>query len=86
MFKFTVTVPASGSLSQAGERCRQRLPEGFSLTGQADWRSRKHLLATVEVEAAAGADVDDAWVVLTSYGMSPGAELGSCWSGSALDV
>lgn len=77
MGTFTVTVSAA---DQAGavERVAKRLPEGFEMTGRTGIRSQRHLLMTVEV-ANTGGDVDDCWVVLTSYGMSPSIDLGSHW-------
>lgn len=52
--------------------------DGFSLTGRVSVKSAKHMLRTVEI-ANHGGNADDAWVVLTSYGISPAKELGSFW-------
>lgn len=56
---------------------------GFALTGTASKRSASHRLGnacfwSVEI-ADQGGDVDKAWVILTSYGISPDATLGSHW-------
>lgn len=51
---------------------------GFEATGQVQLRSERHQLWAVEV-ANTGGDVNDCWVVLTSYGISPAPELGSRW-------
>ena len=50
----------------------------FELTGRVQVRSAKHGLWTVEI-ANNGGNRNDAWVVLTSYGISPAKELGSVW-------
>lgn len=76
---FTATVMA-GDAEQAvakAEKYAAKVP-GLALTGRVEVRSQRHLLWTVEL-AANGADVNDAWVVLTSYGITPGDELGSAW-------
>lgn len=54
---------------------------GFATTGRVSVRSERHAkfgMFEVELEDLGG-DRDDLWVVLTSYGMSPGSELGSVW-------
>ena len=54
---------------------------GFASTGRAGARNERWAakgLYEVEVEDRGG-DRDDLWVVLTSYGMSPADDLGSCW-------
>lgn len=53
--------------------------EGFEATGRVIVTSERHQLWAVEVTAEAGADVNDCWVLLTSYGISPSPELGSRW-------
>ncbi len=77
---FTATVSAS-SAGDAVARVERRTSTlvGLELTGRVECRSERHMLWTVEVEAYEAADADDAWVVLTSYGISPGPELGSRW-------
>ena len=52
---------------------------GLSATGRVSERSARHGLWNVEVEVAPDADVNDAWVRLTSYGISPSDDLGSVW-------
>ena len=56
--------------------------EGLSVSGAGRTRSAKHLLREVELIVGADVDVDDAWVVLTSYGISPAKDLGSAWAES----
>jgi hypothetical protein len=51
---------------------------GFATTGRVAERSQKHLLWSVEI-ADQGGDVNRCWVILTSYGISPDASLGSRW-------
>lgn len=74
---FTATVIA-GTEADAIERVARRLPEGFAVTGEAEVRSARHGLFSVLVENLGG-NVEDAWIVLTSYGISPSVELGSKW-------
>lgn len=52
--------------------------DGFSLTGQVAVRSAKHGLYNVELNNDGG-NVNDCWVVLTSFGISPNKNLGSVW-------
>jgi hypothetical protein len=52
--------------------------EGFSLTGRVAVKSERHMLRVVEI-ANHGGNRNDAWVVLTSYGINPAKELGSVW-------
>ena len=59
------------------ERYIGKVP-GFATTGATGVRSEKHRLYTVEV-ADLGGNKNDAWVVLTSYGISPEKALGSVW-------
>lgn len=55
-----------------------RVP-GLAVSGRWSERSARHLLWNVEVEVAPETNVNDAWVVLTSYGISPSKDLGSRW-------
>lgn len=66
------------SADDAAAKVAKRLPEGFALTGRVGVRSERHALWNVEV-ANLGGDVNHAWVILTSYGITPGDELGSVW-------
>ena len=52
--------------------------DGFEPTGRVAVKSARHALYTVEVNNLGG-NVNDAWVVLTSYGISPADDLGSAW-------
>lgn len=76
---FAATVSAANA-EQAAARVAKHLAkvEGFALTGQVQVRSERHMLWTVEV-ANLGGDVNDCWVTLTSYGISPAEDLGSTW-------
>lgn len=53
---------------------------GFTATGRVAVRDHRHGLMDVEVTHDGTGDVDDAWVILTSYGISPSDGLGSRWS------
>ena len=77
METFAVNVIAADE-ADASERVARRLPEGFGLTGRAAVTDAKHMLCSVEV-ANHGGNVNDAWVVLTSYGITPAEDLGSVW-------
>lgn len=79
METFAVSVIAADeadALERAGRHIAKL--EGFGLTGRAAVTDAKHMLCSVEV-ANNGGDVNDAWVVLTSYGMTPAEDLGSVW-------
>lgn len=77
-FLFTASVSA-GSAEDAVSTVDRRLPDGFEATGRVSAKSERHGLWTVEIEADGDADRNDCWVVLTSYGISPSTDLGSCW-------
>lgn len=76
---FVATVSASTADEAAAkvDKYLARL-DGFDATGRVEVRSQRHMLWNVEV-ANAGGDVNDAWVILTSYGISPCEALGSDW-------
>lgn len=74
---FTVSV-ITNDLEDAISRVAGRLPNGFAVTGRAAAHPVHRSLSNVEVDNLGG-DVDDCWVVLTSYGMSPAKGLGACW-------
>jgi hypothetical protein len=52
--------------------------DGFKVTGNVALVSSMKLLYSVEI-LNTGGDVNDLWVVLTSYGITPGNNLGSVW-------
>lgn len=82
MRTFKVTVPFASDAVDAIARVARRLPAQFAVTGRTDVVSARHMLTDVQVEAAAdvtAAQVDDCWVLLTSYGMSPTADMGASW-------
>ena len=66
------------ALRRVAETCTKHGLTGFAPTGRATCTSERHLRWVVEI-ANEGGDVDDAWVVLTSYGISPDETLGSVW-------
>ena len=76
MKTFTVTVPFAEGCMEAIARVEQRLPDGFTVTA-----SKKLTKMRVAVEVVGDGDVNDCWVQLTSFGMSPSNDLGSTWSG-----
>ena len=54
----------------------------FKVTGRTATLAVNKLIRSVEVEHAlsnTARDINDLWVCLTSYGMSPSKELGSIW-------
>lgn len=77
MAQFTALLAAS-DVAQATDRVLSKLGEGFKVL-EARVASPRHLLHEVLVEAPEGFDRNDTWVLLTSYGISPSADLGSAW-------
>ena len=76
---FTASVSASDAKDAVKRAHRQVAKlDGFELTGRVQVKSERHLLWNVEIHNNGG-DVNDAWVVLTSYGINPSPELGSDW-------
>ena len=78
MDAFVVTVSFAQDAEYALGRVAKRLPEGFKLTGRTSVRDERKMMIDVEVENLGG-DRNNCWVILTSYGMSPSADLGSHW-------
>lgn len=78
MSSFVATATFCSALSEGLAKVERRLPAGFATTGRVGWRSTKHGLVDVEVQNNGG-DVNDCWVVLTSFGISPSKDLGSVW-------
>lgn len=74
---FTVSVLTT-DLEVAVDKVASRLPEGFAVTGRAAAHPVHGCMSNVEVNNLGG-DVNDCWVVLTSYGLSPEKSLGSSW-------
>lgn len=80
----TITGTVSGSDgADAVRRVTDRLARfdglGVTVTGRVSERSLRHLLWNVELVLDADADVNDVWVILTSYGITPSDDLGSSW-------
>ncbi len=75
----TITITTIGSdAERAAAKVAKRLPAGISLTGRASLAYQGRMVA-LEATVADTCDRDDAWVVLTSYGMSPSDDLGASW-------
>lgn len=74
---FTTTVIASTTDQAIAKVDRFAEKAAVRPTGRALVRDAKHLLVDVEVELLG--DRNNAWVILTSYGMSPSESLGSMW-------
>lgn len=74
----TAVIVSASTSDQAVARCAKHVAKvpGFEVTGRVAERSAKHLLWTVEVTGSG--DVNDLWVVLTSFGMDP-SPMGSVW-------
>lgn len=84
---FGVTVSVSdgpAAVARVADLLEHHNLRGFVATGRWTERSARHGLWTAEVQRLGG-DVNDAWVVLTSYGASPDARLGSSWQGTVVD-
>lgn len=81
---FTVNVPFAHNAEDAITKLQRHLDKvpGFTATPNSEIVSESKMIYAIEVHDNGG-DRDDLWVVLTSYGMSPGADLGSVWSGAA---
>lgn len=84
---FSVGVVFAASVDEAVAKVTGYLERGrtgrvdvgeFRCTGRGEVRSARHMIVDVEVEDLGG-DRDALWVFLTSYGMSPGPDLGSVW-------
>ena len=80
--RFTVTVGGCESADKGLERLERRLPEGAEVF---DAEKLPKLRYRFLVEVPEETDVDDLWVVLTSYGMDPSRDLGSSWQGTLVD-
>lgn len=74
---FTTTVSAGSADEALAKLGRYAEKAGVEATGRVVVRSEKHRMW--DVETTLRGDKNDAWVVLTSYGMSPSADLGSSW-------
>lgn len=77
---FPATICAADAVDAVAriERRLAKLP-GVRVTGRAQVRSERHKLWTVEMSSNGTTCRNDIWVWLTSFGISPGAELGSIW-------
>ena len=74
---FNANVIASNA-EDAFAKVAKRLVPGFRLSGRVQEHSARALLWNVEV-VNEGGDVNDCWVVLSSYGILPGSSLNSVW-------
>ncbi len=77
MTVFTARLMAADG-HQAVARVAERLPEGFSTTGQHSAISERHNIYEVAIVGDTDADRNDCWVALTSYGITPNG-LDSVW-------
>jgi hypothetical protein len=79
MTTITVTTVLSGSAEKALAKVSRYVAkvDGFSVTGRVS-ENLGHGRYEVEVQNVGG-NVNDFWVVMTSYGMSPSKNLGSHW-------
>lgn len=77
---FTASICAADA-ADAIARIERRLHKtpGVTITGRVQVRSERHKLWTVEMASDGTTDADSVWVWLTSYGISPSADLGSMW-------
>lgn len=74
---FTTSVLA-GSADQALAKVEKYAERaGVRVTGNVSVKSERHGLWNVETELLGSKN--EAWVILTSYGMSPSEDLGSVW-------
>lgn len=73
----SISVIASDAAT-ATARVARRLPAGMTITGRTASRYQGRIVA-VEVAVSDTCDRDDAWVLLTSYGMTPDDSLGAVW-------
>ena len=77
MATITATLIATDASDALARISRHADKAGVSPTGRVSVHSARHALWNVELDVHG--DRDNAWVVLTSYGISPSADLGSRW-------
>lgn len=66
------------AIAKAGRYSTKHGLQGVAPTGRVAVRSERHRLFDVELSLI-DANVNDVWVVLTSYGIVPSDHLGSAW-------
>jgi hypothetical protein len=75
----TITVSTMGNnTDKALAHLAAHLPAGMTITGRT---ATKYAGRVTVMEVTVGADCDraDAWVLLTSYGLTPSDDLGAYW-------
>jgi len=76
----TIHVSTPGNdAADALSRLAARLPVGMTITGNTGTKYRGRVVVMEVLVDRAACDVNDAWVVLTSYGFSPSDDLGASW-------
>jgi len=75
----TITVSTMGSdTDKALAHLAAHLPAGMTITGRTATKYAGRV-TVMEVAVSPDCDRDDAWVLLTSYGMDPSDNLGAYW-------
>ena len=77
--KVAVVAADAESALRSVSRQMQKL-DGVSTTGVVVSKSPKHLVWSVSIAVEEFADLDDAWVVMTSYGICPEQGFRSAWA------
>lgn len=76
----TIHVSAIGNdPADAIARLTKRLPVGMTITGNTGSKYQGRVVVMEVLVDRSACDVDDAWVLLTSYGFSPSDDLGAYW-------
>lgn len=84
MSSTTIHVSAIGNdPAEALARLAARLPVGMTITGNTGTKYQGRVVVMEVLVDRAACDVDDAWVLLTSYGFSPSDSLGARWQSVA---
>jgi hypothetical protein len=77
----TITVSKLGTdTDKALAHLAAHLPAGMTITGRTATKYAGRVIV-MEVAVSPDCDRDDAWVLLTSYGMDPSDDLGAYWQG-----
>jgi hypothetical protein len=76
-FKVTCFAGTATDVRKRVEDTLAKVP-GFEMVGE-PWLTHEDKLRWAVTVRNLGGDVNDCWVMLTSYGMSPSEDLGSVW-------
>lgn len=84
MFTFAARSTFCSTADEAAAKVAKYLPAGYSVGGEAELVSERHMLWDVPVVRdvpgePSKAERNDVWVRLSSYGISPGDELKAGW-------